>query len=232
MASVNIPEEIIGVPLFVPSANNFFQIDVGGMPNGDDCLSVLGATSRDHKAFMPAPATTPAIGVDGTRFAMSFWISGPTSGWLDSIIMSIENASASADPANTSSSNRVMSLYASAANGQLSISRGSIVGGSQGARYRFFAGCGQMPGPADWRFVVINFPSNETGFTWNDDNVVATGSDYQDLALAVGDQFLSIGGYANAIGANVDYRIGKIAFHDDWLDATQRLALFNAMTNP
>lgn len=44
--------------------------------------------------------------------------------------------------------------------------------------------------------------------------------------------FLSIGGYANAIGANVNYRLGKIAFHDHHLTATERLALWNAMVNP
>ena len=59
MASANLPEQIIGTPLFIPSANNFFSIDAGALPNGNDCLKILGATNRDYKAYHAAPTLTP-----------------------------------------------------------------------------------------------------------------------------------------------------------------------------
>ena len=61
MASANLPEQIIGTPLFIPSANNFFSIDAGALPNGNDCLKILGATNRDYKAYHAAPTLHPDL---------------------------------------------------------------------------------------------------------------------------------------------------------------------------
>jgi hypothetical protein len=229
MASVNIPEEIIGVPLFVPSANNFFQIDVGGMPNGDDCLSVLGATSRDHKAFIPAPSLTPDILAQNVPWGLSFWISGPTSGWTQySIIMSVETSLANTTP-YTPTVQRPIVLYTGSTAGQLQFMRSTLNSSS----YIFqVTALTIMPGPANWAFIVIDVPpAGQTGYAWNDDGTAPLSSDSQSNpgGAAAADQFLSIGGYANAIGANVDYRIGKLAFHDHHLTQTERLLLYNGM---
>lgn len=54
MPDYNIPESVIPGNLFVPSANDYFSIDAGGLPNGDDCLLISGATSSDYKAYQTA----------------------------------------------------------------------------------------------------------------------------------------------------------------------------------
>lgn len=62
MANYTIPEEVIGIPLFVPEANDYFSIEPAGMPNGDPCLVVHGDVSRDYKAYQVAPLnTTPGV---------------------------------------------------------------------------------------------------------------------------------------------------------------------------
>jgi len=82
MTSYNIPEEIVGVPLFVPTAHSFMNIEAGGMPNGDDCLKLLGATNRDYKAFQPVQTVSPDlfrarnVGTAGVGWSMSFWFKG------------------------------------------------------------------------------------------------------------------------------------------------------------
>lgn len=234
MPSATIPENIIGVPLFVPDANNFFEINTGGMPNGDDCLRVRGDLSRNHKAFMPSPATTPRnINLENAAFSMSFWISGPTTGWTnDSVIMSIENASAGT--ASGANANRVWSVFVNGSTGSLAVFRGF----SSGAFVFSLSVTPGLPAANGWRFCVINFPSltgaESTGASFNDDGVnpVATDGQSSTFGTVPSNLFLSIGGYANAIGANVNYRLGKIAFHDHHLTATERLALWNAMVSP
>ncbi len=79
MASFIIPEDIIPGGLFVPDANNFFEIGAGSLPNGEDSLVVRGDLSRDYKAFQRAPVVSPSLFRDKNvvGWAMSFWIKLP-----------------------------------------------------------------------------------------------------------------------------------------------------------
>jgi hypothetical protein len=103
MASYNIPESIIGVPLFVPDGNDFFSIEAAGMPNGDSCLVVHGDVSTNYKAYVAAQTVAPAIFTNrySGPWAMTFWIKssnvahGANSGYRsDAVIFGVMNATA------------------------------------------------------------------------------------------------------------------------------------------
>lgn len=81
MSSYTLSEEIVGVPLFVPTDYDYFSIETAGLPNGDDCLKVLGATNRNGKAFQPAQVVSPNLFKTRTAagWAMVFWLKVPTS---------------------------------------------------------------------------------------------------------------------------------------------------------
>lgn len=76
MANFTIPELIIPGALYVPDANNFFEIESASLPNGDDALVVRGDVNRDYKALQLAPTLSPNAFKDrqAVAWAMSFWI--------------------------------------------------------------------------------------------------------------------------------------------------------------
>lgn len=80
MATNTLPETVLGIDLFIPSAHNYFSVDSGGLPNGDSCLVVHGDVSRNYKAFIQAPVLSPDVFLNrinstGT-WSMSFWFKG------------------------------------------------------------------------------------------------------------------------------------------------------------
>lgn len=76
MASFTIPELIIPGGLFVPDEYNYFSIESGGLPNGEDCLVVHGDVSQNYKAFQKAPVLSPDLmnSKSAVGWAMSFWL--------------------------------------------------------------------------------------------------------------------------------------------------------------
>src|SRR5262245_44048014 len=74
MASYTLPEEITGIPLYVPNAYDQFSIVSGGMPNGDNSLRIRGDISQSYRAFQQAQTLTPNIFLDrAAEWAVTFW---------------------------------------------------------------------------------------------------------------------------------------------------------------
>lgn len=261
MASYTIPEEIIGVPLFVPDAYDFFSIESAGLPNGDDCLKVLGGTSQDYKALQPAPhfaspndlfytrirTDTPA-GPDGV--SISFWYkAGNITGVTNGIGQTLMGA--------------MSALYGSAglhASGPYVTSGGD--GGLQwmswfisehhsgsGCAIRFFLPIRAATTfgnyvadvtitPNTWTFLTFVINRTGTILKWAKDLDVSytngttsfTGNGAH--ADITGPQFLCIGSYSDQGSQNGrpgDWYLGKLAFHDHELNATERTLLYRSM---
>ena len=232
MASVTIPEEVLGAELFVPSQSaSYFEVDSGGMPNGDDCLRIRGDLSGGaHRAFMDTPTTTPNISVDGTGYSFSFWINGPTTGHTSSRqLFGIENSSAGFNPTSTTP-DRLLTVYSVGTTGQVSVRRGLY-----GATSSYYTGMIILSSmTANWQFVVVYIPPSGSteGSVYNNDNT--TRSDWTTQlytwtsSIGANMKFV-IGGYARDNGITTDVRIGKLAFHEGELTQTQRLLLWNSM---
>lgn len=72
--SSEISELIIPGTLFAPTAQDHFSLISGGMPNGDDCIRIDGATSTDHGAYQDSLL---GLGHDANNHcpgaSISFW---------------------------------------------------------------------------------------------------------------------------------------------------------------
>lgn len=230
MASYEIPEEIIGVPLFVPDGNDYFEIVPGGMPNGDSCLRVRGDLSTNYKAFQPAPTTSPNISADGTEWALTFWIKAPTTGSLSGGFTSIIISMMNADKDNVVFD--ANSLFAVSGAGT------SVIGFSRGVsglstRNISLSAAGARDG--SWHLINFNVPGpSSTGAAHIDNEDTPQTTDTQTLSdFPNANQFLCIGSYSPLAGPTAlasDYQIGKIAFHDHMLNQTERSLLWEAMT--
>src|SRR5262245_27474684 len=79
MATYTIPEEVIGIPLYVPSAYDRFAVETSAMPNGDSCLRIDGNLGS-YRAFQAAQTITPKIFLSRTAgpWACTFWVKGPS----------------------------------------------------------------------------------------------------------------------------------------------------------
>jgi hypothetical protein len=248
MASFQLEENVIGIPLFVPDAYNFFSIDPGGMPNGDDCLIIHGDVNTSYKAFQRAQTVSPNLFVSKdyatvlTQMAIVFWIkSSPVtisgSGLNTAIIMSVMLNTAA--PSSTSSSTWMQdaSVWTIAA---------SSTGTNQLGMYKITAASGGGSGgqflatpPTDtWTMVTMN-PSQATdGGIYLNDNASptqawSTSGNGTFPTTSVANCFFSLGSYANHAnlsGRSGEYRLGKLSFHDHHLNATERALLYNAMT--
>ena len=234
MASYTIPEEIIGVPLFVPDAHDYFEIVSGGMPNGDDCLRVRGDISADYKAFQSAPVTSPNISANNTSWAMTVWLKMPSgtvtgSAFYNTCFLSMMNANQASS--GGASSNGIFSFTCGNTN-TVAFKRG-VLDNTSGA---YFVVASTVIRDGTWHFVSVNVPdSTQTGTMHIDNEDDPSGSDTQSNSTAPNaGLFLCIGKYSNAAGPTAyaaDYQIGKIAFHDHHLDQTERSLLWESMTS-
>ena len=77
MTAFTIPETIIPGALYVPGANNYFDINPTGMPDGQPSLIVRGDVNRNYKAFQRAPLVTPNLFRErrtAAVWSMAFWV--------------------------------------------------------------------------------------------------------------------------------------------------------------
>jgi hypothetical protein len=226
MPSYTIPEEIVGVPLFVPSANDFFSVDVGGLPNGEDCLLISGGTNRNYKAFMEAPTLTPNVFRSKTAVhSQVFWLKAPVAVTSNSnagehIMMCVQEVT---DPqTNPAFSTGTWCIGAGGNVGRIQFKQG-VSGLSlniEGAR------------TAGWKMVTIT-NNGTTIATYLDDveAAAASGSIAGGAVTATG-LVLCIGAYSDVGSVNSyehDWRLGKWQFFDHVLNATERAILYHTM---
>lgn len=253
MASHYLPETVLDLELFIPETNDFFSIDAGGMPNGDDCLTVHGNVSRNYKAFVNASTLTPNIFLsrsDGP-WAMSFWFKGANitystitvSQTLFAVMNSLcQNGGTDAGQVWTVSSTAGVAATANPIRFHQQRSSPTTGTGSYDGSV--------LVAQNKWIFVVINKPFNTTGGSGN--NAVGTmytraedaeretpttltgaGSGSGSGSPGIGPGMkLCIGAYSdigNANGRDGEWRLGKLAFHDHMLTLTERSLMFNSM---
>lgn len=248
MASVEIPEVVIGVPLFVPDDYNHFSIGAGEGPGGQDCLVVHGNVNRDYKAFQASPVTVPPIftmpggfnGSGGQDYSISFWIkleaaltgcgSDGAGNWTH-FLMGAQSATfapgAASGPASSASeifsitgygTDRLTFSLAERWTGTSSNSGDAIITPSLGTA---------------WHLIVATANSNNYTGLYIDDGVVSTGTVYNftyGLYPPTNGYFFGIGPYSNGgtlQGLDVEHRIFGLAFHDHQLSDTERLLLFS-----
>lgn len=232
MPSYTIPEEVIGIPLFVPEDNNYFTIEDPGLPNGDPCLVVNGAVSTNYKAFQPAQTLTPDCFKSRTpEWAMTFWFkcsstTDPSSSFagISHTLMGVQTA---AGPSSYSDvTNYVWNWGVNNAAGTPRISCCMNSGGS--ASYAV----GVRDG--NWHLITLNVTSSGSGNNhtmYVDGNTTGVSAAKSGVPGTTG-MFFSIGAYgahANSQGYNQQWRIGKLAFHAAMLNETERQLLYNTM---
>lgn len=226
MASFTIPEDIVGIPLFVPDAYNQFSVVAGGMPNGDDCLRVRGDLG-DYKAFIPAPDITPNwFRSRQAGGSMTFWFksSDATSGsdQQDVIMGSMRYDCNTTNPFNSNQTNFAWMIGASGTTGMR-------VAASSGTQAIAWTDCRD----GNWHLICMQQTSNVYRI-YVDDNVGNSGASTVDTTPAPDQtaQFFCIGSYSD--GSNMgswdgDFQIGKIGVHDHLLTQTERSMLYNTM---
>lgn len=225
MASYTIPEEIVGLPLFVPDAYDFFEIEAAGMPNGDDCLLIHGDVNSNYKAFMPAPAVSPDLfrlrnpGGSTEEWAMSVWLKlpllGGTTGTYQNVLFGVMNSLMDDQSGDfiwyvgTHLSGATRSVY--------------FVENSSGGANKSYP-------DANWHLYVVNHNGISSFEMFQDLDAVSSSSNI--AAGAFSNLFFCIGAYSDAgtvDGYDQEWRMGKLAFHDHRLNQTERAMLYNAM---
>ena len=243
MASANIPESIVGTPLFVPSANNFFSIETAGLPNGEDCLKVLGGTNRDYKAYVAAQTLSPAIFTDRlSGWSVSFWFKGGNitpagSGYrADEMLFGVMTAAWNADWTTAANATGVVwTVTHWSASGGSSCGIGLMKPKQQiNPAGNATAQVGAAITPNVWHLITIYSGADGTPTMAIDNAAAANGSNGASGQIGIaGSQFFSIGAYSdqpNMNGRQGDWYLGKLAFHDHALNLTERQLLYNSMT--
>lgn len=249
MASFEIPEEIIGVPLFVPDLNNYFSVEAAGMPNGDSCLIVHGDVSQDYKAFQKPQVTSPALFTDGSvlNWAMTAWLkmgalTNDVTATMLKTMLSIQTidadhqhlANAYGAPAGGSTNSKT--LWAMTHYGTTGVYWRRL------AQNGFSAGspaCGTTAlATSLWKMVTINVIGNVQADMYIDDSATAvssgSGGNFYGGQAANASRMFCIGAYSDhaaASGRPGEWRIGKLAFHDHPLNLTERSLLYHAMVD-
>lgn len=231
MASYTIPEDVIGIPLFVPSAHDYFSIDVGGMPNGEDCLVVNGAVSTNYKAFQHAQVLTPAVFTSrqSADWTMSFWFKCATTtlsplpghNGIQQTLMGVQTA---VGPSSYSSTNDYVWNI------------GRVNAGAEG-RLCFVAntGGGNCQTLADmcddnWHLITFIADGSVTFKCYWDTNESGHSFSRSGVPASVANMYFSIGSYGSASPSfNQQWRLGKLAFHSHMLNVTERTLLYNQM---
>lgn len=255
-----LPEEVTGIPLFVPTNYDYFSVESGGLPNGDDCLVVHGDVSQSYKAFQKAQTLSPNVfGVrNASGWSISFWIkagviSAATGIRAAQTIFAVESYDFNwADPMTSTAENnaRARFMWGFFHNGgsttpniafyrHISARATTGLGNPRGGQYT------QLPLAADaWNFVVVNISAasvSGNGGTVGYVNLTeyqgqeTFGNNSGTHEAITGVQYLSLGSYSN--GADVggragEWRIAKLAIHDHHLSSDERTLLYDAMVNP
>lgn len=246
-----IPEDVLGVPLYVPQQHNYFEIEDGGMPNGDACLVIRGDLSTDYKAFMRAPIMTPSdicnLG-DLTlqdEWAMSCWfkLSNLTGTPVDSAMMLGCSGYSSSAPASWTADRNPGFPFALMATNTVNTVRWAReplnnIASPASSKTMIMTPSFQLFQDY-WFLVVINITvvplTSVTSSIFMDTYNNALTSDSAGGSAPGGSysgvpRYLHIGAYHNGgVGRADVWRMGKWAFHDHALTIAERLAMWQAM---
>lgn len=234
MSVYTIPEEVIGIPLFVPPTNDYFQIENGGLPNGDDCLIVNGAVNRDYKAFQAAQSG-PGSGIftsrAGPNWSVSFWFKCSATGTPDtspSGMQQITNVlfgvQTIAGVVAYSTTDYTFLVVAANQGGLARIGICANTGG--GIAYTNVCRDG------NWHLIVITCTSTLDCYVDTDASPPAALSSSRSGTVSMTEPYFAIGAYgehANSRGYGEQWRIGKLMFHDHALTHAERISLVMAM---
>lgn len=225
MPSYTIPEEIIGIPLFVPSPNDFFEIDVGGLPNGQDCLKILGATNRNYKAYQAAQILSPDVFWSRSAIhSQVFWLKAP-----------------STNPSNTNTGEHAMMAVQDYLDAQTNpnFSDGTWhIGASSGAtgRIQYKAGNGTLTIDGAranvWKMVTITNDGTNLRAYLDGAAAAVSGPSAVVTATITGYKMLFIGAYSDQGSVNAlehDWRLAKWSFHNVVLSDSERASLYYGM---
>lgn len=250
MAAATIPETITGLPFFVPSANNFFSLSVGGLPNGDDCLNVLGATNNDVLAVQRAVITGDlgtAIGGNALNdatddFSMTFWLKATDPGAPTGKLFSCKDWAGTYATGSLGGSGVALDrwwIVASESGGNLVLtynrrqSRDGIHARALSSiTYNAWHLCTftvawDTGTPAVNRLVMGSYLDDGVGTT----GTVSVSGAFS--APLVGYPHFAVGGYVSGFdGPNFNCELGKITFWDHALTLSERQSLYGAMMDP
>lgn len=242
MAAATIPEQVIGLPLFVPSGNNFFSLAAGAMPNGDDCLNILGATSNDALAIQRC-STTGTLGMifgnaltTGDDYAMTFWIRVTDPGTPTGKLFTCKDyqgayVTGSVGGGGSSLDRWWVAISESSGLCVLTFNRRQ----SRDAIHTRVLGTFTY---GMWHMVTLNVAYGGAVNVLTLDayvdvlpgttgNVTATGAFSVPM---VGNPHFAIGGFASGFdGVNANVQLGKVAFFDHVLTLAQRTTLYDLM---
>lgn len=234
-----ISEIVEGADLFIPTSYDFFSIDTGGLPNGDDCLVVHGDLGN-YLAFVRCPDIGPSniLNVNTNyQWSITCWVNIPTTDAYGVILSTANSASSGASASATSTNDplriqRVPTGYTSGGslaygNRRANNNLGNSGNWTTSGRYNTWVMCtfilNQTSPTSTPMAVYLNDEATQAGSQSAGGTVSAWGSNL----------YLAIGHYGRpALYYPAEFRIGKIAFHDHALDYTERLLLWHAMMGP
>lgn len=243
MASFTMPEEVLGIPLWVPSQYNYFQVEEDAMPNGDPCLVVNGAVSDQYKAFMAAPTLSPDDIFNTGEPNPSEW---SMSCWLKLSALSVSGSGDIMLGVSTKASNGVFA-------DDRNLGHPILFGPAGTTGYQFFREVrNNIASPTSaravlvtgelitfldyWFLFVFNLTNTGTvtGAVYLDTYVDAQASDTASTGIAgsafLSGRYLHLGAYHNGGAGRADqWRIGKWAFHDHALTAAERSSMWHEM---
>lgn len=249
MTTFTIPEDILGIPLFVPTIYDFFDIENPGMPNGDACLVVRGDLNDGYKAFIPAPVFAEPHNffhtsdlLTGRQWSMSCWLKlenlavSSTEGLMLGCSTQYSTSNAWADNKNTTFP---FALVVSGTNG-FRVFREPLnnVASPNHFKVNNFVGSWQAFQKYWFLFVITQQTTGsfvQTVNAYMDTYPGAIAGDAEASGTAPSGsyqspRYLHIGAYhAGGVGRGDLWRIGKWAFHDHVLTHAERIAIWQAM---
>lgn len=246
MASFTMPEEVLGIPLWVPARYNYFQIEDDAMPNGDPCLVVNGAVSDTYKAFMAAPTLSPdnifnTGDAAGTDWAMSCWLKLSALGASGSgdIMLGVSTRTSNGAFVNDRNVGHPILLGPSGTTGY-QFFREVLNNVSSPASARACLVSGEWVAFQDyWFLFVINVSVSGglvTTAAYLDSYADAQASDSASQGISGSystGRYLHLGAYhSGGVGRADQWRIGKWAFHDHALTAAERQSMWSEMYGP
>ena len=239
MASFTIPEEIIGIPLFVPSAYNFFEIETGGMPNGDDCLIVRGDLSTTYRAFQAAPlGLTPDIFANSTptsNWSMTIWFKGSTvvGASFNGAILTVQNQSGITPNGNTDINTALYFRWYGTSGIAATRNVRTGISPSSAGNCLIYNNTKAALTDGNWHLLTLIYTSDGNLAIYFDKEATSFSSDGANNGASIdfSQQYLSLGNYSGVSpgGRAGLYRIGKLGFHSGALNLTQRSILYNTM---
>lgn len=251
MSSFTMPEEIIGIPLWVPNQYNYFLVEENSMPNGDPALVINGAVSDTYKAFMRAPVLSPHnifhVGdtLVGRAWSMSCWLKltnlgasgtgrtmfGVSTRALTTFPTSNDNngdAILLVGPSGTSG----FQTYRPALNNVASPNTSKVLTPNHATAWNLFQDY--------WHLFVYTVSQDGVVGTYNTNanvyldtywSISQDGAGGSAAAGAFGTPaYLHIGAYGSGmLGRPDQWRMAKWAFHDHVLSTAERIALWQEM---